>query len=237
MKPDTVKSDNYDNEETEDEESLGDILAKKPRASGGKSNNDEEALVNKATANGTPLGYQPQYLQYKWDGTSSNDDDKTVTYLSVLISLPSGLIRGKKANVNLKGKVLLTINKEGTFLYVQTNWPKAMYNSKLIQSAQRIIFSSDNMEITESNLTNVMLAKMAAVKELVAMRELLAITDDDPINTTAKIPLKFTCIPDIKHQTSVVDEETAGVFLLVNLLVADSIKQSRSSNCTKHASV
>ena len=41
-----------------------------------------------------------------------NDDKQTV-----LISLPSGLIKSKGTNVNLKGNVTITINGKGTVLY------------------------------------------------------------------------------------------------------------------------
>jgi hypothetical protein len=238
--PDAIKSDDYEPESEDEDDSLEDVAPNKPRsmfASGVKTNGDEDTLAGRSTTNGTPLADQPQYMQYKWDGTMVNDEEQTVTYLTVLISLPSGLIKSKGTKVNLKGKVTITINREGTVLYVQTNWPRSMYDIKLIQSAQKIIFSGIDGTITESNFSNVMLGRMGAVKELVATRELLGIDDTDAINTVAKIPLKYTCVPDVKLQTSVSCTETGGVFLLVNLLIADSIKQSRTSNCGKHASV
>ena len=67
----------------------------------GGTSNDEDAVAGHSTTNATPLTDQPQNTNYKWDGTMVNDDEHTVKYVRVLISLPSGLYKSKGTKVNL----------------------------------------------------------------------------------------------------------------------------------------
>jgi hypothetical protein len=131
------------------------------------------------TENGSTLEDVPQYMMWKWDGTVVGDPSKTAQYLSVLIAVPSGLIMVlPNRPVKNGGRVRVSINEEGTLIYVKKNWPSSMYNTTLICKGIDLLLGDDY-----SNGENITLCAMGAVKEVRALRGQLGINSTQPIYT------------------------------------------------------
>jgi hypothetical protein len=187
-------------------------------------------ILGRVTENGSALEDVPQFLQHKWLGTVTNDPSRSVQYLSVLIAVPSGLILvSEDKPVCLGKKFTVKINEECTVLVVKKRRPRNMYNLNLIRQGHKLILGNDG-----SDGENITLSAMMAKEELKTLRGKLGKNSEEAIETKSYLKLQCPCEPDVNMQHAIACADTGGVFVMVILLVKNSLQKDRTSAATSH---